>query len=106
RIYHNPRCSKSRAALARLQEAGLEPEIIKYLETPPHRSQLEAIIAKLDGPASALLRDTPDVKNMNDDAVITAILTEPKLLQRPIVEDDTRAVVGRPTERIEVFITP
>lgn len=105
RIYHNPRCSKSRAALARLHDAGLEPEVIKYLDTPPQRAQLEAIVAKLDRPASELLRDTPDSANMDDAAIIDAILATPKLLQRPIIEDDTRATVGRPTERVDTFIS-
>lgn len=104
RIYHNPRCSKSRAALARLQEAGLEPEIIRYLDTPPRREQHATIISKLDGPASELLRDTPDSTSMDDNTIIEAILATPKLLQRPVIEDETRAVIGRPTQRIDAFI--
>lgn len=104
RIYHNPRCSKSRAALARLQEAGLEPEVVKYLDTPPQREQLAAIIGKLDGPTSTLLRDTPDSASMDDTAIIEAILATPKLLQRPVIEDETRAIVGRPTQRVDEFI--
>ena len=106
RIYHNPRCSKSRAALARLQQAGLSPQIIKYLDTPPQRAELEALIAKLDAPASALLRDTPDSAGMDDAAIIAAIMAAPERLQRPIIEDERRAVIGRPTARVEVFIAP
>lgn len=105
RIYHNPHCSKSRAALARLQQAGLEPEIINYLNNPPSREQLVTLIDKLDVPATELLREPLDNNSPSHDAIVDAILATPKRLQRPIVEDDTRAIIARPTERLDDFLS-
>lgn len=103
RLYHNPRCSKSRAVLARLQESGTELEVIQYLKTPLQRDQLQTIIQKLDVPTSELLREqTGDTGD--DNAIIDALLAEPKLLQRPIIEDDSRAIIARPPERADEFL--
>ncbi|MES1943327.1 arsenate reductase (glutaredoxin) [Salinisphaera sp. PC39] len=109
RIYHNPRCSKSRQALALLREAGHEPEVVKYLETPPDEAALRRVLAKLDTPAAGLLRhNEPQFKelgladrgNLNQQAVIDALVAAPKLLQRPLIETDERAFVARPPERV------
>lgn len=104
RIYYNPECSKSRAALARLQAAGLEPEIVDYLQKPPQRAQLEALIAKLDEPAAQLLRQHPDAAELGDAEVVATLVAAPELLQRPIVEQDGRAIIARPPERLDAFL--
>lgn len=104
RIYHNPRCSKSRTALARLRDAGADVETIEYLKTPPQRDQLKTLIEKLDVPASELLREQAG-DGGDDNAIIDALLADPKRLQRPIIEDDTRAIIARPPERADEFLT-
>lgn len=108
RIYHNPRCSKSRAALALLQERGVDFEIVEYLQSPPSRATLAALLKKLDEPAMALVRtNEPEFRAKHeprtilaDDAVLDLLVEQPRLLQRPIVETDTAARIGRPPERV------
>lgn len=104
RIYHNPKCSKSRAALARLEAAGLKPEIVNYLADPPRRDQLEALIDKLDEPASRLLREQPSAGDLSDADVIDILLASPELLQRPIIETQPRALIARPPELLDDFL--
>ena len=106
-LYHNPRCSKSREALRLLRESGIEPRIVKYLEEPLTKSELQRLYQCLKVPVQELIRDQePEYQkaglstDSNDDAVIDAIAQYPKLLQRPIVVHDERAVIGRPPERI------
>ncbi len=107
-IYHNPRCSKSRAGLAFLQEAGIEPEIIRYLDTPPSAAELKGLLRKLGLPARDLLRTREPAykelgladKSLDDDSLIAAMVKHPKLIERPIVVKGERAVIGRPTEKI------
>jgi len=106
KLYHNPRCSKSRAALTLLTERGVEVEIVEYLATPPSRATLAALLGKLDVPALALVRtDEPEFRpyagrTLRDDEVLDALVAQPRLLQRPIAEDDSRARIGRPPERV------
>lgn len=104
RLYYNPKCSKSRAALARLEAAGLQPEVIDYLRMPPTRTMLEAVVRKLDGAPTQLLREAPQADATTAAAVIDALLQSPQLLQRPIIEDDTRALIARPPERLDAFL--
>lgn len=108
RIYHNPRCSKSRATLALLEDAGKTPEIINYLDEPPSEERLRKMLNKLDISAKELLRSTENVYKTlgldragvtNEDA-IKALLTQPKLMQRPVIETEDRAFVARPPERV------
>ena len=107
-IYHNPVCSKSRAALQILQDKNLSPEIINYLEVPPTPRQLKELIAMLGVPARDLLRTTEPVYQdaklddyaLTDDEIIEAICAYPALLQRPIVISGGRAIIGRPPTRI------
>jgi len=107
-LYHNPRCSKSRAALELLQARGLEPRIVRYLETPPDVATLKALLVKLDIPARALLRKGEDqYKTLNladtsltDAQLILAMADHPKLIERPILVNGERAVIGRPPEKI------
>jgi arsenate reductase len=112
RIYHNPRCSKSRATLALLRDRGHEPEIIEYLQTPPSTDELKSLVAKLGVAPSALVRTNEDeFKQANvdldvaaDDQVLELLHSQPKLIQRPIVETATDARIGRPPERVlELF---
>lgn len=106
RIYHNPRCSKSRAALALLEERGIEIEIVSYLDHPPSKADLGALVRKLGVPALALVRtDEPEFRDhrgrtLTDDAVLDLLAAEPRLLQRPIVEVGAHARIGRPPELV------
>ena len=111
-IFHNPRCSKSRSSLAILNEQGLEPEIRLYLENPPSEEELISILAMLNISARDLLRKgEPDYKTLNlanpniTETEIIKVMTEyPKLVERPIVIKDGKAVIGRPPELIlELF---
>lgn len=106
RIFHNPRCSKSRQTLELLREHNVEPEIIRYLETPPTEAELKQIIALLDcHPREAMRTKEKEYReqNLNDpalseDDLIRAMVKTPKLIERPIVIRGNRAVLGRPPE--------
>jgi arsenate reductase len=106
KIYHNPRCSKSRATLALLQERGVEVEIVDYLAAPPTRATLEGLVRKLKLPVSALVRtNEPEYRALAgrplaDHELIELLVKEPKLLQRPIVEVGAEARIGRPPEQV------
>lgn len=107
-IFHNPRCSKSRGALELLEERGIQPEIIRYLETPPNATELKALLAKLGIGARQLLRTGEeeykdlDLANpaLTDDKLIEAMVSHPKLIERPIVIVGDKAVIGRPPEKV------
>ncbi len=107
-IYHNPRCSKSRQTLALIQEKGIEPEIILYLENTPDANELKGILAKLGITARDLLRKgEQDYKDNNlkdpgisDDDLIAKMTEFPKLIERPIVVKGDKAVLGRPPENV------
>ena len=107
-IYHNPRCSKSRQTLQLLQENNIEPEIVLYLETPPDASALKDILGKLGIAPRDLLRKGEDAyKELNlkdaahsDDTLIDAMVSHPKLIERPIVIKGEKAVLGRPPENV------
>lgn len=107
-ILHNPRCSKSRQTLALLEEQGIAPEIIKYLDTPPKAAELRAILKKLNISARDLLRKGEDdykALNLNnpdlsEDDLIEAMVSHPKLIERPIVIKDNQAIIGRPPESV------
>lgn len=107
-IYHNPRCSKSRQALALLQEKGFTPRVVEYLKTPPSRDELAALVAATGEPVRALLRrqgspyddlDLDDPK-WSDDRLLDFMAEHPALLNRPVVVTEKGARLGRPTERI------
>lgn len=110
KIYHNPRCSKSRATLALLRERGVEIEIIDYIATPPSKPTLRALMRKLGGPALAMVRTEEQEfrphaqRALTNDEVVDLLAAEPRLLQRPIVELGDAARIGRPPERVlELF---
>ena len=108
KIYHNPKCSKSRQALELLQKKGLTPQIILYLEQGISAAEIHEILSKSNLTARDLLRTKEDEfkaqnldnKNLNDDELINAIVNTPKLLERPIVINANKAAIGRPTENI------
>ena len=107
-IYHNPRCSKSRQTLSLLQDQGLEPEIVLYLETPPSAETLTLLLKQLGLDARQLLRrGEQEYKDQNladaslsEQQLIAAMTQSPKLIERPIVVNGQRAAIGRPPESV------
>jgi arsenate reductase (glutaredoxin) len=108
RMYHNPRCSKSRATLALLQERGIDPEIVEYLKTPPDEATLTALIGQLGIRPRDLLRNTEaeyrdlglNDPSLSEEQLIRAMVEHPKLIERPIVVHAGKARLGRPPERV------
>lgn len=108
-IYHNPRCSKSRETLALLQEQGIEPQIIQYLDTPPDAATLKTLLKDLGfSSARQLMRHKEDIykelnladESLTEDQLIDAMVNHPKLIERPIVVKGKKARIGRPPEQI------
>ncbi len=107
-LYHNPRCSKSRATLALLEKANVELEIVEYLKHPPSAEKLDRILTLLNmGPRDLMRRNEApyrelglDDDNLNRDALIAAVVAHPILMQRPVVLANGRAAIGRPPERV------
>ncbi|WP_164101877.1 arsenate reductase (glutaredoxin) [Candidatus Laterigemmans baculatus] len=108
KIYHNPRCSKSRAALQLLKSKGVEFEEVRYLDDPPTETELRKVVEMLGVKPVELVRRGEKLfkelglaeKPLSDDQWLTTLAANPKLLQRPIVLHRGRAVVGRPPERV------
>jgi arsenate reductase (glutaredoxin) len=113
-IYHNPRCSKSRATLALLETSGREFETVLYLETPPDPPRLRALAAMLQLPVAALARrgepeyrEAADLPDPGDEAAFAAWLSaHPRVIERPIVADDERglAIIGRPPDKLRTLL--
>lgn len=108
KVYHNPRCGKSREALKYLDEKGLEYEVVEYMKEPLTAGQLEGILEQLDMNADELIRTNEAIwkeefkgKELDDEELILAMIEHPKLMQRPIVVKGNKAVVARPAEEIE-----
>ena len=107
-IYHNPKCSKSRQTLALLQKRGLEPRIVRYLETPPDAAALEALLNMLGlEPRALMRRKEAPYKSLNlaDERLtraelVAAMVANPILIERPIVTANGKAAVGRPPENV------
>ncbi|MGH7030012.1 MAG: arsenate reductase (glutaredoxin) [Stellaceae bacterium] len=105
-MYHNPRCTTSRRALALLRERGVGPQIIEYLKTPPSAPELKQILGQLDMPAAKLLRKKEaaaagiDPKALSEDALIAAMVAHPIVIERPIVISGAKAALGRPPEAV------
>lgn len=108
-IYHNPRCSKSRLTLALLEERGVEFQVVHYLENPPDAGALRLLLQQLGVSAKELMRSGESVykelqlgrAGVSEDELITAMVQNPILIERPIVSDGKRAVIGRPPENLE-----
>ncbi|ALN18692.1 arsenate reductase (glutaredoxin) [Ectopseudomonas mendocina] len=107
-LYHNPRCSKSRGALELLEARGVQPNVVRYLETPPSASELESLLGKLGIPARDLLRSGEDEyktlglsdTSLSEAQLIDAMVKHPKLIERPILIAGDKAVIGRPPEKV------
>lgn len=108
-IYHNPKCSKSRQALQLLQENGADPEVIEYLKIPPSSACLSLILNLLAMKPRELMRQQEteykenklDDESLADEALIQAMVSHPRLIERPIVViDDVMATIGRPPEKV------
>jgi len=95
-IYHNPRCSKSRQTLALLEEHGITPRIVEYLKTPPTAAELKTILKKLGLKPRDILKD----RDVDDDILITLMVANPILIERPIVVRGNKAAIGRPPETV------
>lgn len=108
RLYHNPRCSKSRGALDLLRQHGIEPRVVPYLETPPTADELRELLGMLRLPARALLRTGEEEyatlgladPGLGEDQLIAAMTANPRLIERPVFVHRGRAVVGRPPEKV------
>jgi len=113
-IYHNPRCSKSRQTLALLEERGVEPQIVLYLDHPPDAGELQRLLRQLGMSARDLLRqgeapyrdldlERPD---LSEDDLIDAMVAHPILIERPIVVTDRGAALGRPPDSVLRLLAP
>lgn len=108
KIYHNPRCGKSRQTLQVLQVQGIEPEVIEYLKTPPGTEELDDILQKLGMEPRELMRKKEavyktsglDDQALNRQALINGMVNNPILIERPIVVANGKAAIGRPPEAV------
>lgn len=111
-VLHNPRCSTSRAALEKLQSAGVEAEVIDYLKAPLDAPALRTIIGALEDPVGDLVRrddlftelELTDADVATEEQVLQLLLEHPRLMQRPVLVKDGRAIIGRPKERVDAFL--
>jgi len=107
-IYHNPRCSKSRATLQILEEKNIEPVVVEYLKTPPDAETLDDLLTRLGMEPRDLMRKQEDEYKENDlddeslsrEELIAAMVNNPKLIERPIVVANNKVVIGRPPEKV------
>jgi len=112
RIYHNPRCSKSRQTLALIEEAGIAPEVVHYLETPPTAEELTVLMQKLGLSPRDLIRKGEDAykeqgladMQLTDEQLIEFMVKYPKLIERPIVVKGNNAILGRPPENVNTLL--
>ena len=109
--YHNNRCRKSREGLVFLNERNIKPEIINYLDSKIEKSEIKAILSKLQCGALQLMRKNENIfkdhirgKNLNEDQLIDWMIKEPKLIERPILINRDRAAIGRPVENFNKII--
>ena len=108
KIYHNPRCSKSRQTLEIINQSDQDVTVVKYLESPPSKEELIEILHLLNIKPIQLVRKNEAIwksdfkgKDLSDDAIIDAMLTNPKLIERPIVVHHGKAIIGRPPELVK-----
>jgi arsenate reductase len=107
-IWHNPKCSTSRNALARLREKGIEPEIYLYVEEKPGKAEIEAVLKKTGLRASELLRrkqpEAAELAGATEAQVVSAMVKQPILIERPIVIGKKGAVLARPIEKLDAVV--
>ena len=111
KIYHNPRCKKSRAGLQYLQEKGIVPEVYEYLKNPLTEEELKDLLVRLNKKPVEIIRTQEEVyrkefkgKNFTNDEWVKIMLENPKLIHRPIVVKGPKAVIGDPAENIDVIL--
>ncbi|MEB8345600.1 arsenate reductase (glutaredoxin) [Flavobacteriaceae bacterium KMM 6898] len=111
KIYHNPRCSKSREALDLLKDSGKEYEVVKYLEDIPTKEELREVLNCLSLKAEHLVRKNEPIwkekfrgKLLSEEDIINAMITYPKLIERPIIIDGGKAIIGRPPEKVNELL--
>lgn len=111
KIYHNPRCRKSRETLNIIQNHGIEPEVVLYLETPPTRQEIREVLGKLHMKAEDLVRKEEKLykdeyrnQELSEDEWIEVLAENPKLIQRPVVINGKKAIIGRPPESVHVLL--
>ena len=112
KVFHNPRCSKSRQTLAILHDNGIDVDIIEYLKESPNKETLLQIINLLDIKPRDLMRKGETVykekklnrENLTDDDLLQFMVDNPILIERPIVYDNNRAIIGRPPENVLIFL--
>ena len=111
KLYHNPRCSKSRQGLAILKEKNLKFEIVEYLKSPLNKEEISDIISKLKIQPIDLVRKNELVwkekfknKNLDNDQILSALVEYPKLIERPILVNGNSAIIGRPPEQLSSII--
>jgi len=111
KIYHNNRCSKSRSTLQIIEENGIDVEIINYLNIPPTKEELLDILTMLDIPAEKLIRKGEAIfkenfkgKQFSNDEWVNIMIENPKLIERPIVVHNGKAVIGRPPENVNLLL--
>jgi len=107
KIWHNNRCSKSRCTLSILEEKGANFDVVNYLENPPTKSELKEVLKMLGIKAQDLIRKSEEAyksnykgKELDEDTWISAMVEHPKLIERPIVINNGKAVIGRPPENV------
>jgi len=114
-IYHNPQCGTSRNVLGLIRNAGIEPEVIEYLKTPPSRARLQQLIAQMGGNVRAVLREkgTPyaelelDRPELDDEHLLDMMMAHPILINRPIVVTSKGVMLCRPSEKVlEILPAP
>ena len=107
-LWHNPRCSKSRQALALLQDRGVSPKVRLYLEDPPNRAEIEAVreamghppVIEMIRPSEAVFKELGLSKSDPGDVLLEAMAHQPKLIERPVAILGHKAVIGRPPEQV------
>lgn len=111
KIYHNPRCRKSREALAYLNDQKMNVEVINYLRNPLEQEELKNVLAQLQIPALDLIRKNEAIwktdfkgKDWEEEVLIKAMLDHPKLMERPIISNGKSAVIARPIEKLHSFL--
>lgn len=110
-IWHNTKCSKSREALALLNEKESDVEIVKYLETPPSREEIQRLLKNLGISARELMRKKEELykelglaKVEDEEVLIDTLVEHPKLIERPILIHDNKAIIGRPVDKVIEFL--
>lgn len=111
-LLHNPRCSTSRSALEKVESAGVEADVVRYLSAPLDEAALRELIAKLEDPVTDLVRrdatftslGLTDADTATADQVVALLLEHPQLMQRPVLVRSDRAIIGRPKDRVDAFL--